>query len=60
MHGERMHGDASDLSRLREEHDRVRAILNAVAAGYLVSKDRVILEGDPYSLIESMTTAPRP
>jgi diguanylate cyclase (GGDEF)-like protein/PAS domain S-box-containing protein len=39
-----MHGDASDLSRLREEHDRVRAILNAVAAGYLVSKDRVILE----------------
>jgi diguanylate cyclase (GGDEF)-like protein/PAS domain S-box-containing protein len=39
-----MHGEASDLSRLREEHDRVRAILNAVAAGYLVSKDRVILE----------------
>jgi diguanylate cyclase (GGDEF)-like protein/PAS domain S-box-containing protein len=39
-----MHGDASDLSRLREEHDRVRAILSAVAAGYLVSKDRVILE----------------
>jgi diguanylate cyclase (GGDEF)-like protein/PAS domain S-box-containing protein len=39
-----MHGDASDLSRLRDEHDRVRAILNAVAAGYVVSKDRVILE----------------
>jgi diguanylate cyclase (GGDEF)-like protein/PAS domain S-box-containing protein len=39
-----MQGEALDLSRLRDEHDRVRAILNAVAAGYLVSKDRVILE----------------
>src|ERR1700742_3115021 len=39
-----MGGEALNLSQLREEHDRARAILDAVAAGYLVSKDRVILE----------------
>jgi diguanylate cyclase (GGDEF)-like protein/PAS domain S-box-containing protein len=39
-----MGGEASNLSQSREEHDRARSILNAVAAGYLVSKDRVILE----------------
>ena len=40
----RMQGEASDHARLREEHARVCSILEAVAAGYLVSRDRVIVE----------------
>jgi diguanylate cyclase (GGDEF)-like protein/PAS domain S-box-containing protein len=33
-----------DVSRVREERDHMRSVLEAVACGYLVSKDRVILE----------------